>query len=65
MGMKYIPTVRDQQAAVRFLNKQNKTPNFKKSSDKRALAKIVPPPEPDAPSAPAAQPAPPANPGNA
>ena len=46
MGMKYIPTVRDQKAAVRFLKKQNPTPNFKKSSDKPAPAKSTPPPKP-------------------
>jgi hypothetical protein len=39
MAMKYLPTVRDQKAAVRFLNKQKQTPNFKKSSDKPASAK--------------------------
>jgi hypothetical protein len=36
MAMKYLPTVRDQKAAVRYLNKQKQTPNFKKSSDKAA-----------------------------
>ncbi len=42
MGMKYIPTVRDQKAAIRFLNKQKPAPNFKKSSDKAAAAKSAP-----------------------
>ena len=43
MAMKYIPTVRDQKAAVRFLNKQKPAPNFKKSSDKPAAPKPIPP----------------------
>jgi hypothetical protein len=43
MAMKYLPTVRDQKAAVRFLNKQKPVPNFKKSSDKPAAAKPKPP----------------------
>ena len=48
MAMKYIPTVRDQKAAVRFQKKQNPHPNFKKSSDKPAAAKTTPPPKPTA-----------------
>lgn len=40
--MKYLPTVRDQKAAVRFLNKQKPAPNFKKSSDKPAATKQKP-----------------------
>ena len=39
MGMKYIPNIRDQKAALRFQKKQNPPPNFKKSSDKPAPAK--------------------------
>ncbi len=49
MGMKYIPTVRDQKAAVRFLKKQNNTPNFKKSSDKPVVPKPIPPAKPASP----------------
>lgn len=48
MGMKYIPTVRDQKAAIRFLNKQKPAPNFKKSSDKTAVTKATPSPAPSA-----------------
>lgn len=43
MAMKYLPTVRDQKAAVRFLKKQKPQPNFKKSSDKPAAPKPIPP----------------------
>ncbi len=46
MGMKYIPTVRDQKAALRFQKKQNPPPNFKKSSDKPTAVKSAPPPSP-------------------
>lgn len=49
MAMKYLPTVRDQKAAVRYLNKQKQTPNFKKSSDKPAASKSAKPENPAKP----------------
>ena len=49
MGMKYIPTVRDQKAAIRFLNKQKPAPNFKKSSDKPAPPAPIPSPAKSSP----------------
>lgn len=51
MGMKYIPTVRDQKAAIRFLNKQKPAPNFKKSSDKPAAISAAPAAPTDKPAA--------------
>ena len=39
MGAKYLPTVKDQKAAVRFLKKQNPPPDFKKSSHEAAVKK--------------------------
>ena len=32
MGAKYMPTVKDQKASLRFQKKQNPPPDFKKSS---------------------------------
>jgi hypothetical protein len=39
MGAKYLPNIRDQRAAARYLKKQNPPPNYKKSSDAPAAAK--------------------------
>ena len=40
MGAKYLPTVRDQKAAARFLKQQNPPPDFKKSSHEVAAKKV-------------------------
>lgn len=39
MGAKYLPTVKDQKAAVRFLKQQNPPPDFKKASHEAAAKK--------------------------
>lgn len=55
MGAKYLPTVKDQKASLRFLKKQKPAPNFKYSS--HALTEPVAaeplPPTPPPPTAPA------------
>jgi hypothetical protein len=39
MGAKYLPSIKDQRANTRYLNKQKQTPNYKKSSDAPAAKK--------------------------
>lgn len=48
MGAKYIPSIKDQKAAVRFLKKQNPPPNYKKSSDAPAARNSAAPEKPAA-----------------
>lgn len=56
MGAKYLPTVKDQKASLRFLKKQKPVPNFKYSS--HALTEpVTAAPSPVAEPAPAATPA--------
>jgi hypothetical protein len=54
MAQKYIPTVRDQKAAVRFLSKQRGNPDYTKSShtlaSKAAATRKTPSPGAAAPS---------------
>lgn len=51
MGAKYLPTVKDQKASLRFLKKQKPVPNFKYSSHdlSEPVAPELPKSEPPAP----------------
>ena len=54
MGAKYLPTVRDQKASLRFLKTQKPAPNFKYSSHD-LKEPVAPAPLPAATPAPAVQ----------
>ena len=57
MGAKYLPTVRDQKASLRFLKTQKPAPNFKNSSHD-LKEPVAPAPLPPAAPVPVATPAP-------
>ncbi len=58
MGAKYLPTVKDQKASLRFLKKQKPVPNFKYSSHDLSAPVAPELPKPETPASPVAAKAP-------